>query len=106
MKIYIDSDFKCHAEYAPGLAEAEVSFFDGKCRDFIEGYRYIPEGKSWVREDGEVFYGEMASPWKPSEKLTEAQIRYELEEVKAQRDSLLDEMQALIDEVLGGDGDV
>ena len=39
MKIYIDSDFKCHAENDGTMREFEVSFFDSKCAEFVVGYR-------------------------------------------------------------------
>ena len=64
MKIYIDNKCKCYAAAVDGLREFDVSFFDGKCDTFIEGYRFIPDGESWIRPDGEVFVGEMISPWK------------------------------------------
>lgn len=62
MKIYLDEDFRCHASGGEGLREAETDFFDGKCPEFIAGYRFIPAGESWTREDGTVFTGEMATP--------------------------------------------
>ena len=77
MKIYIDSDFKCHATDIGNLREVETAFFDGKCNAFIEGYRYIPEGESWTRSDGVVFYGEMISAWKNYHELDAAQREYE-----------------------------
>ena len=61
-KIYIDSNFLCHAAAGDGLREIETDFFDGKCSAFIEGYRFIPAGESWTREDGVVFTGEMTAP--------------------------------------------
>lgn len=77
MKIYIDNDFKCHAAPGEGLREAESPFFDGKCRRFIEGYRYVPEGETWVREDGVVFTGEMIAPHEDYAVLAAAQQQYE-----------------------------
>lgn len=62
MKIYIDSEFCCHAASGDGLREVESSFFDDKCLEFIEGYRYIPEGETWTRGDGATFTGEMVAP--------------------------------------------
>ena len=65
MKIYIDSEYCCYTTNQDGVfQEIETDFFDGKCDDFIEGYRYIPFSKSWTRPDGVVFDGEMISPWK------------------------------------------
>lgn len=79
MKIYIDSECRCHTASADGLTAVETEFFDGMCPEYIEGYRYIPEGQSWTRSDGVVFTGEMVSPWKPWEALDAAQMAYERE---------------------------
>ena len=83
MTIYIDSDFKCHASNDGTKREVHTNFFDGKCKAFIEGYRFIPHGESWTREDGVVFAGEMIAPWKPYEELDQAQREYERELARA-----------------------
>lgn len=75
--IYLDRDFKCHTSDDGTMIAVETDFFDGKCDTFIEGYRFIPDGKSWTREDGTVFHGEMISPWKPYSELDNAQREYE-----------------------------
>lgn len=75
--VYIDSDFKCHSTNDGTLTPVETDFFDGKCDTMIEGYRFVPAGESWIREDGTVFPGEMAAPWKPLEELDKAQREYE-----------------------------
>lgn len=80
MTIYIDSEFKCHTATADGLTAVETDFFDGKVPGYIEGYRFVPEGMSWVREDGTVFAGEMVSPWMPWAELDAAQRTYEREQ--------------------------
>ena len=77
MAIYIDSDFKCHTEVSEGLTAVEAAFFDGKCKAYIEGYRLVPAGKTWTREDGVVFTGEMVAPWKDYTMLAAAQAGYE-----------------------------
>lgn len=82
MTIYIDSDYKCHASPGEGLTAMETEAFDGKCRQYIEGYRFVPDGKTWTREDGEVFTGEMVTPWKSYEILAELQALYEEEQAK------------------------
>ena len=78
MTIYIDNDYKCYVSEADGLRAFEVPFFDGKCPVLIEGYRYVPEGESWVRPDGVVFNGEMICPWKPYHQLATAQALHEI----------------------------
>lgn len=77
MKIYLDKDFKCHLTDDGTRAAVETAFFDDKCQTFIEGYRLIPSGESWTREDGTVFSGEMLTPWKDYRMLEAAQAEYE-----------------------------
>ena len=82
MTIYIDSDFKCHISPADGLTAVETDAFDGKCRQYIEGYRFVPSGAIWTREDGQVFHGEMVAPWRDYEILAELRSIYEEEQAK------------------------
>ena len=79
--IYIDSDFKCHVSNDGTMTAVETDFFDGKCDTFIEGYRFVPDGETWTRSDGEVFHGEMISPWKDYDELDNAQREYEREKL-------------------------
>ena len=76
MKIYIDSDYKCHVLNDGTMREFDVPFFDGKCDIFIEGYRYVPPDETWTREDGEEFRGEMTAPWKDLGNAYAAQAAY------------------------------
>ena len=82
MTIYIDSDYKCHLENDGSMTEIETDFFEGKCRKFIESYRFVPVGQTWTREDGENFTGEMVSPLRDYELLSEFQSIYEEEQAK------------------------
>ena len=75
--IYIDADFKCYLEDAEGRTAIETSVFDDIAPAVIEGYRYVPDGQSWTREDGTVFTGEMVAPWKDSRELEALQRDYE-----------------------------
>ena len=78
MKIYIDSEFKCHTTNLDcTFREVETDFFNGKCAEFIEGYRFVPEGETRTCSDGTVIQGEMIAPWKPFSGLDAAQSRYE-----------------------------
>lgn len=83
MKVYIDSENKCHAVNAPGLTEVETEFFDVKCKTFIEGYKLVPQ------EAGEYVF-----PFKSFEVLEAAQKEYE------QLQSEIEDMQAAL-ELLG-----
>ena len=76
--IYIDSDFKCHTVNDGTMTAVETDFFYGKCDSYIEGYRFVPTGESWTREDGEIFRGEMIAPWKDYHVLDGMQRAYEL----------------------------
>lgn len=83
MTIYIDSDYKCHTATADGLTAVETTAFDGKCPAYIEGYRFVPSGSTWVRSDGAIFQGEMVAPWKPWDELDAAQREYAREQYAA-----------------------
>ena len=83
MKIYIDDEFKCHTQAADDLTTVETDFFDGMCAAYIEGYRFVPDGKTWTAEDGTVYPGEMITPWKPWAELDEAQREFERERAAA-----------------------
>lgn len=82
MTIYIDNDYKCHASPGEGLTAVDTEFFNGKCRQYIEGYRFVPAGQMWKREDGEVFSGEMVTCWRDDRILEELQALYEEEQAK------------------------
>lgn len=75
--IYLDTDYKCHVFPGEGLTAVETDVFDGKCRQLIEGYRFIPAGQTWIRDDGEVFNGEMVAPLRDYAILAELQALYE-----------------------------
>ena len=83
MTIYIDSDCRCHVDNAPNLRPVETTFFGGKCDAFIEGYRFVPKGETWIRFDGVVFHGEMVAPWRNYSEL--AEIQKAAEEFAAQQ---------------------
>lgn len=87
MIIYIDGDFKCHVSAAEGRREIETGFFNGKCPEWIESYRFVPEGGTWTREDGEVFTN-MAAPWKDLGEAYAAQTAYVTAEVEDMRAAL------------------
>ena len=74
MKVYIDSEFKCHTENPNGnFREVDNEFFDGKSQEFIESYRFVPSGEQWIRDDGTAFNGggDMITPWKDPEEVDE-----------------------------------
>lgn len=83
MTIYIDTDYKCHTAPGPDLTAVETTAFDGKCPAYIEGYRFVPSGSTWVRSDGAIFRGEMIAPWKPWDELDAAQREYEQEQLES-----------------------
>lgn len=96
MKIYVDSEFRCHTTNPDGtFQEVETDFFNGKCQAFIEGYRFIPSGRKWTRADGTVFTGEMIAPWQPYDELDALQRSYE--------QLLIGDMENALAILLGGD---
>lgn len=97
--IYIDTDYKVHLTDDDTMTAIETDFFDDKCDEYIEGYRYVPEGETWTREDGEEFTGEMIAPWKDWSTLDAAQREYEREQYAVLKAQNADMAAAL--EVLG-----
>jgi hypothetical protein len=77
MIVYVDNDCKCHVTNDGTMTAIETGFFNGKCDAFIEGYRLIPQNRTWTRKDGVVFKGGMIAPWKDSTLLTAYQAQYE-----------------------------
>jgi hypothetical protein len=77
MIIYLDSDFRCHLANDGTMKEVETDFFNGKCDAFIEGYRFVPAGEIWVRDDDVEFVGEMIAPARDYSILAELQEQYE-----------------------------
>ena len=75
--IYIDTEFKCHITDDGTMTAIETDFFDGKCDAYIEGYRFVPGGAVWEKEDGSVFQGEMIAPWRDYAELERAQMAWE-----------------------------
>lgn len=101
MTIYIDDDYKCHTSPCDGLTAVETDAFEGKCSQYIEGYRFVPAWETWTREDGQVFRGEMVAPWRDYAILAELQALYEEEQAKA-----MEEIAALVEEVYNSDLEV
>lgn len=99
MTIYLDSFFHCHTVNDGTMTAVETDFFDGKCDAFIEGYRFVPAGERWTRQDGAVFSGEMIAPWKDWKELDAAQREYEQDQYAALSEELADAKAAL--QILG-----
>ena len=95
MTIYIDSDYKCHISAAEGRRAIETDAFNGKCDEWIESYRLVPAGEMWTREDGEVFRGEMMSPWKDLGEAYAEQMAY-ITSQNTQYEAALTEIEAAL----------
>lgn len=86
MKVYIDSEHKCHTHNDGTMVEVETEFFDGKCDAFVEGYCYE------IKENAVAVY-----PWKPYSQLDSAQRAYE-QELIADMQNALHTMGVTLDE--------
>lgn len=60
--IYLDSDYVCHLMDDGSRRLIQTEALDSIDDWHIPYYRYIPEGESWTRWDGEVFTGPMLAP--------------------------------------------
>ena len=61
VRVYLDSDFRCHAEDGEGRIPFDTDFFIGR-EELIPNYRAVPFGATWTRSGGETFAGEMIAP--------------------------------------------
>lgn len=95
MTIYIDTNYKCHVTDDGTMTAVETDAFDGMCTEYIEGYRYVPAGQTWTREDGVEFTGEMIAPWRPWAELDAAQRKYERQQL-GQCESALSEIETAL----------
>ena len=95
MTIYIDSDYKCYVSAADGRRAIETDAFDGKCPEWVESYRFVPEGETWTREDEEEFRGDMMAPWKDLGEAYAAQTAYVTAQ-NAQYEAALTEIEAAL----------
>lgn len=75
--IYLDSNFAVHLEQQEGFIPFETDFFDGMCDTLVEGYRIVPDGEIWTRQDGKAFTGEMIAPLRWTDVLEAAQGEFE-----------------------------
>ena len=96
MTIYIDDDYKCYVSEADGRRAVETNYFDGKCTEWIESYRYVPAGETWVRGDGEVFT-DMTAPWKDMANAYAAQAAYLAGKLAAAETDIAELDMALLD---------
>lgn len=97
MILYVDSMKHLHTVNDGTMTAVETDFFDGKCVEFIEGFRFVPSGESWTRSDGVVFHGEMIAPWKNYSELDKAQREYE-KQLIAEYEALINELYAEVTE--------
>lgn len=70
------------------MQEVETDFFACRCPEFVEGYRFVPDGEVWVRDDGVEFHGEMITPWKDYAELAQAQAAWEHEQLAEMQTAL------------------
>lgn len=95
--IYIDSDFKCHVSNDGTMRQVQADWFDNKCDAFIEGYRFVPNGESWTRDDGVVFHGEMITPWKDFAELDAEQREYERQQLEEYKNIIAEQDLMILD---------
>lgn len=88
MIVYVDKSHRFRTEPTDGCREMDLPFFDGKCKEFIEGHMFLFEGETWTNDEGEIFEGEMMSTWMDSAELIRLQQAYEKELIHTYEESL------------------
>lgn len=95
MIVFLDTDFKVYTTLADDRIDIEDTFFDNKCANLVESYRYIPIGKTWVDKGGREFAGPMIAPWRDIRQYDGEQQQYLLDKL-AQYESALSEIEAAL----------
>lgn len=95
MEVYLDTEYKVHAEAGTDYMTIADSFFDNKCPNLIKSYRYVPAGATWTREDGVAFAGPMVAPWRDIRQYDGEQQQYLLDQLTAARAESSDMQAAL-----------
>ena len=88
MIVFLDTDFKVHTTLADDRIEIEDTFFDNKCVNLIESYRYVPIGKTWVDKGEREFAGPMIAPWRNIRQYDGEQQQYLLDKLAAAQAAL------------------
>ena len=95
MEVYLDTEYKVHAKAGTDYMTIADTFFDNKCSNLIESYRYVPAGATWTREDGFAFAGPMIAPWRDIRQYDGEQQQYLLDKLTAARAESADMQAAL-----------
>ena len=98
MIVFLDKDYKCHLENDGTMRAFDIPGLNGKCKEYIEGYRFIPNEEQWTDEKGFIFKGEMITPWKDFSQLKAIQKAVDRiqDKVDAEQMELLDIIEYLI----------
>ena len=100
---YLDKEFRLHLEQKEDFLswEDKDGFFEQKSATFIEGYRVIPEGKTWKDKNGTIYYGLTISAAVDYSTLTKAQSEMDvLQSTIAELDTAL--LDITYENIIGG----
>lgn len=95
MKVYLDAEYKVHVEAGTDYTTIADTFFDNKCPNLIESYRYVPAEATWTRDDGVAFAGPMIAPWRDIRQYDSEQREYERQQL-ARYESALSEIETAL----------
>lgn len=84
MIIYIDDNYKCHTENDGAMRAFDIPYFDGKCKTYIEGFVYVPQGET-ATINGVKCIGEMRAPCRDLALLDEFQAQYEAQQAETEQ---------------------
>lgn len=74
--IFLDSEFKVYVNDGEGRTAIETDAFDGFCDELIECHRYVPQGKSYTKDNGITVHGIFIQPYKDTAEAEMAQIHF------------------------------
>ena len=97
--LFVDSEFKVYVNDGEGRTAIETDAFDGLCDELIECHRYVPQGKSFTKDNGITVYGIFIQPYKDTAEAEIAQIHFSYQNVIAEYESELADADAALAEL-------
>lgn len=87
MTVYVDKNYRCHAENADGRQAIDDEFFAGRAPAVIEGYLCV------IDEHNEG----MIAPWRPLSELDAIQREYEQNHLLTQYEAALSSIEQALE---------
>lgn len=91
MRIFVDGQFHVHTEAAEGTSPIDTDVFEGMPEPVVCCYRFVPEGKTCQKPNGDTVYGPFVQPFVTEKELERVWRDYERKLI-AQYEALINQL--------------